>query len=315
VIGEVYEQMDNMLGQIKDIVELRDAILYDHIHKHVVKRWDNLNVPLHALAYVLTPKYYSPSWLAQPTPGGGVRRKPHTDPEVQNGYMLALDKLVPEEEECAQVRSELSKYISEHGVFGNLHATKDQDRLSSIEWWNMYGSSTTYLHKLAVRVLSQVVNTSSAERCWSTYSFIHSVKRNNLNVDRAESLVYVHYNLRLLSHYCDATENDNYKRDVTWDNNPEETNLEDGAMVLERLEAELLGDHDGDHIHGADMPPPSTSRFPDATILPLSSQHPVLHGGHAVVGRVPQTLPPTPAPLLHRSREKKLEVSHGKRKA
>ena len=76
--------------------------------------------------------------------------------------MLALDNLVPEEEECAQVRSELSKYINEHGIFGNLHATNDQDRLSSTEWWNMYGSSTTYLHKLVVRVLSQVVNTSFA---------------------------------------------------------------------------------------------------------------------------------------------------------
>jgi hypothetical protein len=54
-------------------------------------------------------------------------------------------------------------------------------------------------------VLSQVVNTSSAERCWSTYSFIHGVKRNNLNADWAESLVYVHYNLRLFSsHYCDV---------------------------------------------------------------------------------------------------------------
>ena len=52
--------MDSMLGQIKDIVELKDPILYDHIHTHVVKRWDHLNVPLHALAYVLTPKYYSP---------------------------------------------------------------------------------------------------------------------------------------------------------------------------------------------------------------------------------------------------------------
>jgi hypothetical protein len=64
--------MDNTLGQIKDIVQPRDTILYNHIHKHVVKRWDYLNVPLHALAYVLTPKYYSPSWLAQPMPGSGV---------------------------------------------------------------------------------------------------------------------------------------------------------------------------------------------------------------------------------------------------
>ena len=72
VIGEMYEQMDSMLGQIKDIVEQRDAILYDHIHKHVVKMWDNLNVLFHSLTYVLTPKYYSPSWLAQPTLAGGV---------------------------------------------------------------------------------------------------------------------------------------------------------------------------------------------------------------------------------------------------
>ena len=76
MIGEVYEQMDSMLGHIKDIVQPKDAILYDHIHKHVVKRWDNLNVPLHALAYVLTPKYYSPSWLAKPAPGVGLGKNP-----------------------------------------------------------------------------------------------------------------------------------------------------------------------------------------------------------------------------------------------
>ena len=58
--------------------------------------------------------------------------KDHTNPEVQNGYMLALDKLVPDEEECAQVRSELGQYISEHGVFGTLHATKDR------EWCNIF---------------------------------------------------------------------------------------------------------------------------------------------------------------------------------
>ena len=44
MIGEVYEQMDSMLCHIKDIVQPKDAILYNHIHKHVVKRWDNINV-------------------------------------------------------------------------------------------------------------------------------------------------------------------------------------------------------------------------------------------------------------------------------
>ena len=77
VIGKVYAQMDMlMLGQIKDIVEPKDAILYEHIQKHVVNMWDNLNVPFHALAYVLTPKYYSPSWLAKPALGVGSGENP-----------------------------------------------------------------------------------------------------------------------------------------------------------------------------------------------------------------------------------------------
>jgi len=58
-----------------------------------------------ALTYVLTPKYYHPSWLSTPTLGGvGSKRKPHLDPEVLEAYMRALDKLVPDEEESAMVR-------------------------------------------------------------------------------------------------------------------------------------------------------------------------------------------------------------------
>jgi hypothetical protein len=38
VIGEVYEKMDSMLGQIKDIVEPRDQNLYHFISIEVEKR-------------------------------------------------------------------------------------------------------------------------------------------------------------------------------------------------------------------------------------------------------------------------------------
>ena len=100
---------------------------------------------------------------------------------------------------------------------------------------------------------------------------------------------------------------------MTWDNNPEETNLRDGTIVLERLEEELLSDHDGDHIPGGDMPPPSTTRVPDSSVLPLSTQRPLSRGGHSVVGRVPRSLPLVRT-CLQRSRDTKLEVSRGKRK-
>lgn len=76
-----------------------------------------------------------------------------------------------------------------------------------------------------------------------------------MNVNRAESLVYAHYNLRLLSHYCEESKED--KSFKTWDYNPEEDNLEDGALVLEQLGNALFDDDDG-----GDMPPPSTSMIP-----------------------------------------------------
>ena len=152
--------------------------------------------------------------------------------------MAALSRLIPDEEEAALVRRHVSNYTSSTGPFSSMHAIQDRENFSALEWWNMHGGPTPLLQSLALRVLSQVVNTSSAERCWSSYSFIHSVKRNRLSLDRAESLVYVHYNLRLLSHYCEDAKSN--KDLLIWDKNPEEPNLEDGVLRLEQLEDALI---------------------------------------------------------------------------
>jgi hypothetical protein len=172
--------------------------------------------------------------------------------------MKALNELVSDEEECDKIWQQLSQYMLGQGDFGTNHALRDRGNLSSLVWWNVYSGGTPQLQRLATRVLSQVVNTSSSERCWSTYSFIHNVKRNRLNAGWAESLVYVHCNLRLLSHYCEeAKEDKNLKR---WDNRLEEDNLEDGVMFLEQLENALFDDDDH-----AEMPPLATTQ----SLVPL----------------------------------------------
>ena len=56
---------------------------------------------------------------------------------------------------------------------------------------------------------------------------------------------------------------------MTWDNNPKEAYLEDGSIVLECLEDEILGDH----IYAENIPRPYNNRFPDEGALSLSSQH------------------------------------------
>lgn len=132
MFGKVHVHMVSVLNQIKYIIDSRDVILYSHIHKHVVKIWDNLNVPLHGIAYFITYKYHSPSWWHNKDLGLGEWRKPHIDLEVQNGHMLEFDKSDPNEE-FVEVRNVLSKYISEHDVFSNFCETKNQDRLNLVE--------------------------------------------------------------------------------------------------------------------------------------------------------------------------------------
>jgi hypothetical protein len=73
-----------------------------------------------------------------------------------------LDKLVLDEEECDKIRQQLSQYMLGQGAFGTNHALRDRGNLSSLVWWNVYGGGTPRLQCLATRVLSQVVNTSSA---------------------------------------------------------------------------------------------------------------------------------------------------------
>ena len=61
----------------------------------------------------------------------------------------------------------------------------------------MHGDDAPEIQHLAIRLLSQIASSSAIERNWSTYSFIHSIKRNRLSSKRAEKLVAVHSALRL----------------------------------------------------------------------------------------------------------------------
>ena len=170
-------------------------------------------------------------------------------------------------------------------------------------------------------MLSQVVNNSSAEGCWSIYSFVYSVKRNRLNENRAESLVYVHYNLWLLTHYCERAKTD--RSYLTWDNNPKEHNLEDGALALKRLEEELLGDDDDHAVATTTISSPSSTLFPDALSLTRgSTSRPpsaLVGGGRAgpSLGRGSTSVTTgddNPIVQTHRAWQKKMEISCGKRK-
>jgi len=71
--------------------------------------------------------------------------------------------------------------------------------MNPVRWWICHGANGVHLQNLAIRVLSQVASSSSAEMNWRTYGFIHFMKRNRLGSQKADDLIYMHSNLHLAS--------------------------------------------------------------------------------------------------------------------
>ena len=97
-----------------------------------------------------------------------------------------------------KIRDQLALYREKKSSFGLADAQIDRMKIASALWWEDYGSDGPELQRFAVRILSQAVSTSCLEQLWSVYSHIASKKRNRLGVQRANDLVYVSANLRML---------------------------------------------------------------------------------------------------------------------
>jgi hypothetical protein len=68
-------------------------------------------------------------------------------------------------------------------------------------WWNTFGHEVPNVKKWAIKILSQTASSSGCERNWSVFERIHTKKRNRLEHQRLNDLVFVHYNLRLKNRY------------------------------------------------------------------------------------------------------------------
>ncbi|KAL5165681.1 hypothetical protein HKD37_18G050770 [Glycine soja] len=68
--------------------------------------------------------------------------------------------------------------------FGRLVATHEWNTVMPDEWWESYGCSASNF-------------ASSCERNWSIFEHIHSNKRNRLEHQKLNDIIYVRYNLRL----------------------------------------------------------------------------------------------------------------------
>ncbi|XP_057733824.1 uncharacterized protein LOC130948997 [Arachis stenosperma] len=149
-------------------------------------RWDkHLKKDLHAAAYFLNPKFFF-----------------NENYKEAHDVMRDLLDLVTLYCKCnnldsVQAMKEIHLYRDRKESVDRPEAIRAASELKPDEWWRLFGGSAPCLQKIVVRILNQAFASSGCERNWSLFYHIHTKRRNRLEHDRLNDIVYVTYNLRL----------------------------------------------------------------------------------------------------------------------
>lgn len=175
-------------------------------------------------------------------------------------------KFFPDPADLKRIKDEYTMFSTCTGDYNDYDSIFDRWILDPLNWWVTHGQPTPMLQHLAIKLVNQPASSSCCERNWSTYNFIHSVKRNQLTPERAEDLVFVHNNLRLLSRRTQA-----YKTGATrmWDVGGDGHESLTGVGILEIAnlsldEPDLHEDGENTHQEGGDEAMPEIVEVEEA---------------------------------------------------
>ncbi|KAK9288101.1 hypothetical protein L1049_016548 [Liquidambar formosana] len=229
----IYDMWDSMIENVKMAIyqhegkeENEESTFYSVVHAILIDWWTKNSTPLHCLAHSLNPRYYSEEWLNE----APNRVPPHKDLEIQEERNKCLKRYFPNAENRRVAILEYARFSGAGEGFSSFDSLHDRRGLDPKAWWMVYGAAAPLLQNIALKLLGQLCSSSCCERNWSTYSFIHSMKRNKIQPQRAEDLVFVHTNLRLLSR-----KSEKYMRGPSkmWDVGGDAFDPFEGAGILE----------------------------------------------------------------------------------
>src|SRR5688572_8926435 len=99
-------------------------------------------------------------------------------------------------------------------ILWSFEATKD-----SFIWWKGLMNDAPVLAALATKLMQIPASSAAAERNWSHFGFIHSLRRNKLTNERVFKLVSIYSNLHLINDRNKQNNNnirniENYEDDI-----------------------------------------------------------------------------------------------------
>lgn len=189
-VGYVYDAMEKAKKSVilafnnKESDYLPYLKIIDHIWQ------EELHSPLLAAAYYLNPSiFYNPSFSANKV--------------IHKGLLDCIETLEPKLTAQVMITSNIKFYNEALGDFGRPVALHCRESLAPATWWSLYAADYPDLQRLAVRILGQSCSIIRFKR--SVFKCIYSEKRNRLEQQRLNDLVFVHHNLQLQQRRSEAS--------------------------------------------------------------------------------------------------------------
>lgn len=183
-VGSVYELMIKAMESIRTYY-IMDENKYKTFEELIDRIWKSmLHSPLHAAGAFLNPSIqYNPE-----VKFFGL---------IKEDFYGVLDKLLPSPELRRDITEQIAAFRKAQGMFGTNLARESRTTAAPGIWWEQYGDSAPGLQRVAVRILNQVCSASIFEKNCSSNQQSHTEKRNKLDKESLNDLLYVHYNLKL----------------------------------------------------------------------------------------------------------------------
>ncbi|KAL6573100.1 hypothetical protein OROHE_002576 [Orobanche hederae] len=113
----------------------------------------------------------------------------------------ALRKMVLDTSVVEKISDQADQYENLRNSFGKQLSIRQRKTKNPLDWWGAFGGNTIELAMFAKRVVGLCCSSAGCERNWSTFEFIHTKKRNRLEHQRLNDLVYVQYNRKLATRF------------------------------------------------------------------------------------------------------------------
>ncbi|GKE17047.1 SCAN domain-containing protein [Tanacetum coccineum] len=113
-------------------------------------------------------------------------------------FYKCLETMCDDENLSKKIDLQLVSFKKSKGLFNCSTARLTRKEKSPTDWWDSFGDDIPELKQFAIRVLSLTCSSSGCERNWSDFEMVHSKRRNRLQQQKMNDLVFVMYNLKLI---------------------------------------------------------------------------------------------------------------------